>query len=80
MQRIYYINDLAGILGTSPASIHGHLARRNYEAVPPPIRLGHRLAWPAEVLDSWLSKKIEASQTTQTCTDAPRRSRGRPRK
>lgn len=80
MQRIYYINELAGILGLSPASIHAHLARQNYKAVPQPIKLGHRLAWPAEVLDTWIAEQIEAHQASQTRTDAPRRGRGRPRK
>lgn len=39
-QRFYNIGELSTILGKSIASIHGHLARKQFDAVPPPIKLG----------------------------------------
>lgn len=58
-KRLYNINELAAILGFTVSAIHGHLARKNYDAVPPPFRLGRRLAWSVEAIDQWLEDKIE---------------------
>ena len=40
----HYIEDMSIILGKTPASIYGHLARKQFDAVPQPIKLGRRLA------------------------------------
>lgn len=79
-KRLYNINELASMLGVTVPAIHAQLARRNFDAVPHPIKLGRRLAWPEEVVEAWLSQKI-ASTSTQVL-EAPiiGRSRGRPRK
>ncbi|MDR1658974.1 MAG: hypothetical protein LBR94_01365 [Desulfovibrio sp.] len=39
------------------SAIHGHLARKRFDAVPPPMRLGRRLAWLAESVDGWIDDK-----------------------
>ena len=37
-KRFYTIQELAIIIGKTVASIHGHLSRKQYDAVPPPMR------------------------------------------
>ena len=56
-KRFYNIQELAIILGKSVAAIHGHLARKQFDAVPPPMHLGRRLAWLVEFVDSWIEAK-----------------------
>lgn len=80
MTKLYNINELSIILGFTVAAIHGHLARKNFEAVPPPIKLGRRLAWPKEVLDEWLQEKVEEAAADATQFSSEKRRRGRPRK
>ncbi len=47
--RFYNINEIAAILGLTVAAVHAHLVRRNYDAVPLPVRLGNRSPTEAEV-------------------------------
>ena len=82
--RFYNINEMAGILGLTVAAVHAHLARRNYEAVPIPLRLGKRLAWPTDHVEQWIQDKIKkaqgsAEQKSSPLTNTPIR-KGRPRK
>ncbi len=56
-KRFYNIEELSTILGKSIAAIHGHLARKQFDAVPPPIKLGRRLAWLVESVDAWIEQK-----------------------
>lgn len=81
--RLLGINELAEVLGITAPAIHSHLARRNFEAVPPPIKLGRRLVWPESVLKEWLDEKIAQAQE-RIAAEADqlevRRFPGRPRK
>lgn len=79
-KRLYNINELAELLGFTVPAIHAQLARKNFEAVPPPIKLGRRLAWPVELLEEWLASKIAKANPhpSEGPTECPRR--GRPRK
>ena len=69
MQKAFYnISEMAAILGLTPAAIYAHLSRKNFEAVPPPVYLGRRLAWPVMPSEEWIAQKVEsvincASQT-----------------
>jgi predicted DNA-binding transcriptional regulator AlpA len=58
-KRFYNIAEIATILGKSVAAIHGHLARKQFDVVPPPMRLGRRLAWLVESVDSWIEAKAD---------------------
>lgn len=81
--RLLGINELADILGISAPAIHAHLARRNFDAVPPPIKLGRRLVWPEKVLREWLDEKVATAQeriATVAEEEADSRRPGRPRK
>jgi len=83
-QRFYNIEELSTILGKSIAAVHGHLARKQFDAVPPPMKLGRRLAWLVEAVDAWIDAK--AAQADIKTMDAsyravpPVRRRGRPTK
>ena len=83
-KRFLNIEELATILGKSIAAIHGHLARKQYDAVPPPIKLGRRLAWLVDAVDTWIDDKaIQADAKAKTAYDKslpPARRRGRPTK
>ena len=58
-KRFYNIQELATILGKTVAAIHGHLARKQFDAVPPPMHLGRRLAWLVEYVDAWIEAKAD---------------------
>ena len=66
MKDFMYIPDVAARLGTTEAQVRSALQRRS-DAVPPPTRLGRRIAFRVKDYEAWLETK------------APTRSRGRPR-
>jgi len=81
MQKAFYnISEMAAMLGLTVSAIHGHLSRKNYSAVPPPIHLGRRLAWPAEVTETWVRQRSEAALTKMTNPEPEPRRIGRPTK
>lgn len=82
-KRFYNIEEISIILGKSISAIHGHLARKQFTAVPPPIKLGRRLAWLVESVDLWIQEKSQEAQLLQQNelkTTAPSASIGRPNK
>jgi len=83
-QRFYYINDMAELLGKSVVAIHAHLARKQYDAVPPPMRLGRRLVWLVEAVDEWINIKVAHAKTEleeqMSQIQATPKKRGRPTK
>ena len=83
-KRFYNIQELATILGKTVAAIHGHLARKQFDAVPSPIRLGRRLAWLVDAVDDWIDAKATQAATQaeeyQAVMRAPAKRRGRPTK
>jgi len=83
-KRFYNIEELSTILGKSIAAVHGHLARKQFDAVPPPMKLGRRLAWLVDAVDTWIDGKAAqaAAQAEgyKECMQAPARRRGRPTK
>ncbi|MDR3055706.1 MAG: hypothetical protein LBU53_09940 [Zoogloeaceae bacterium] len=83
-QRFYYIEDIASLLGKSVSAIYGHLSRKQYDAVPPPMKLGRRLVWLVETTEEWINAKVicakaEIYKQMQEIHTAPKR-RGRPSK
>lgn len=83
-KRFYNIEELSTILGKSIAAVHGHLARKQFDAVPPPMKLGRRLAWLVEYVDAWIEQKaLQAtaqSEEYQSFMQAAPKKRGRPTK
>ncbi len=57
-KRFYYIGDMAVILGKTAGAIHGLLTRRQYDAVPPPMKIGRRQAWLVEAVEKWINAKV----------------------
>jgi predicted DNA-binding transcriptional regulator AlpA len=83
-QRFYYLEDMSALLGKSVLAIYGHLSRKQYDAVPPPMKLGRRLVWLVEMVDEWINAKVacakyELEKQMKELQAAPRR-RGRPTK
>ena len=58
-KRFYNIEELSIILGQTIAAVHGHLSRKQFDAVPPPMKLGRRLAWLVESVDAWIEQKAQ---------------------
>jgi Predicted transcriptional regulator len=56
-KRFYTIQDMTVLLGKSVAAIHAHLHRKQFDAVPPPTKLGRRLAWSVEFVEEWIKQK-----------------------
>lgn len=83
-KKFYNIEEMSELLGKSIASIYGHLARKQFDAVPPPMKLGRRLAWLVSGVDEWVDMKIreverEQAKYMEKMSSGVRR-RGRPRK
>lgn len=83
-KKFYNIEEMSAILGKSIASIYGHLARKQFDAVPMPMKLGRRLAWLVTGVDEWVLGKVAEAEERQRAymehMKAPVRRRGRPRK
>lgn len=83
-RKFYYIEEMSAILGKSIAGIYGHLARKQYDAVPPPMKLGRRLAWHIQAVDDWIEVKLSLAKVEaekyKEFIQAPPRRRGRPTK
>lgn len=83
-KMFYYIEDMSIILGKTPASIHGHLARKQFDAVPQPIKLGRRLAWNPALVENWIQEKTDRAggkaNPQRNLERPPTKRRGRPRK
>jgi predicted DNA-binding transcriptional regulator AlpA len=56
--KFYCIEDMAELLGKSVVSIRGHIAMKQYDAVPPPVRQGRKLVWLVEAVDKWIEMKL----------------------
>jgi predicted DNA-binding transcriptional regulator AlpA len=86
MEKLFYnIGEVATLLGTTVSAIQAHIARKNFDAVPPPARLGKRLAWPVPEVNAWFSRKIAETHTharfiNSSASEEQKRGRGRPRK
>lgn len=83
-KRFYNIEELSIILGQTIAAVHGHLSRKQFDAVPPPMKLGRRLAWLVESVDAWIEQKAQAAEAQSAeyraaITSKPKK-RGRPTK
>ena len=83
-KKFYNIEEMSAILGKTIASIYGHLARKQWDAVPPPMRLGRRLAWHVGEVDNWVDTKLKQVavqlEAHEKRVSAPPRKRGRPTK
>jgi len=81
VQKAFYnISEMAAMLGLTVASIQAHLYRKNYEAVPPPVHLGRRLAWPVEATEAWVRRRTEAALSQLPAPETIKRHVGRPTK
>lgn len=61
-KQFYFIAEVAEILGISVASVQAHLARKRFDTVPVPTKIGRRLAWPVAVMNDFIEAKIKACQ------------------
>lgn len=59
--QIIGIHKLAEMLDCTAASIYSHIARKNWSAIPAPIRMGKRLAWLQTAVDEWFACKLASA-------------------
>lgn len=79
--KVIGIHKLAAMLDCTPPSIYSHIARKNWEAIPPPICMGTRLAWAQDAVDEWLCSKMnESVETNKKANDFTPKKIGRPTK
>jgi len=75
-------NELAELLGRSPRAIEAMIRRRQ---IPAPCRIGGRLVWHRDQVDSWISnifgitKEDTRDDIADVSLSSRRRGRGRPR-
>lgn len=67
--------EAAERLGMTPQALSCHVSRRNWTAIPRPIKVGGRFRWIDEKITEFLEEKWEAGKPTQKTAK-----RGRPRK
>lgn len=84
-KKFYNIEEMSAFLGKSIASIYGHLARKQFDAVPMPMKLGRRLAWLVSGVDEWVLKKMaEVEQSAKKYEEQMKanvvKNKGRPKK
>jgi len=82
VQKVVHVEGLAELLDTTTHAIRSHLQRRNFSAIPKPIRLGDRIVWTMKKVDEFLDgkeKEAEASFETDL-RQLKRAGRGRPTK
>jgi hypothetical protein len=91
-ELLYDIDELAIELKTTPQAIRQHLFRKNFNAVPPPVKLGRRMVWMKDHVIAWLKERADNSIPTKATTPPtaekqdeptpppPPKKRGRPRK
>jgi predicted DNA-binding transcriptional regulator AlpA len=84
-KKFYNIEEMSALLGKSTNSIYGHLARRQYDAVPVPMKLGRRLAWLIEGVEVWIAEKARQAEAMREkyyreVLNAQPKKRGRPTK
>ncbi|KAB1443552.1 helix-turn-helix transcriptional regulator [Pseudodesulfovibrio senegalensis] len=60
-QKIYLFKDMCVLLGMSDRSLYCILNRKNWEVIPPPFKLGGKLAWLVKDVDRFLEEKAEAA-------------------
>ena len=66
--RFLTSHKLAEELGCTVSSIYNHIHRKNFNAIPRPIRLGRKLIWPREAVEEWLENKMKESEGEKTHT------------
>jgi predicted DNA-binding transcriptional regulator AlpA len=83
-KRFYNMEEMSILLGKSISAIYGHLARKQFDAVPPPMKLGRRLAWLSNLVDDWINDKATTAaaevEKHREFMQAPVKHRGRPTK
>ncbi len=83
-KRFYNIEEISVIFGKTVSAVHGHLARKQFDAVPPPMKLGRRLAWLVEAVDAWIDEKAAQADAkpkgSHNHSKLPARRLGRPTK
>lgn len=78
-QAVMYVPDVARYLGLTETSVRTHVYRKNWSAVPPPMRLGGRIGWRKEDIDNFLEQKAQLEYTTRKAKTS-KEGKGRPRK
>ncbi len=64
-KEVYYIPDIAKILGKSEAAIHMGISRK-VTWLPPPGRVGTKLAWDRKEFDAFRIKQTTNTTTTES--------------
>ena len=65
LSRFLNSHKLAEELGCTVSSIYNHVHRKNFNAVPRPIRLGRKLVWTREAVEEWLQAKLKQAENVQ---------------
>lgn len=64
---VLYVSGLAARLGMTPDAVRMAVIRdraRSDPVLPPPFKIGHRLAWLEKDIDAWLSTKSQRGSVT----------------
>jgi Predicted transcriptional regulator len=81
LSRFLTSHKLAEELGCTVSSIYNHIHKKNFNAIPRPIRLGRKLVWTREAVEEWLQNKLEQTEESQPASESkPVAKIGRPTK
>jgi len=70
--------EAAERLGMTPQALSCHVSRRNWSAIPIPVKIGGRWKWVEEVLEEWVLDRVD--EAAAMSGRSKRRGPGRPSK
>lgn len=66
-QIVYYVPDLAALFGKTESAVRNHLRRRDWSAVPAPVKIGGRVCWRWSDISDWLDSKTPIDNDGKKC-------------
>lgn len=78
-KRLIGREKAAELLDMTPNALSCHVARRNWNEIPKPARVGGRYKWTVEQISKWIDERFDQRCVSSTVA-ATKRKPGRPRK
>jgi predicted DNA-binding transcriptional regulator AlpA len=68
--------EAAKRLGMTPNALSCHVYRKNWDAIPVPIKIGGRFKWTDEQITEWIKERLAAVCTRQERPTSIKKKRG----
>jgi predicted DNA-binding transcriptional regulator AlpA len=82
--KVMHLKEICDVLAIADRTARRYIRTRRWDQIPPPMRLGGKLAWHAPAVEKWLAEKAAEADpravTSGAVSEPIRRGPGRPRK